>query len=171
VTGTNTERQPPQWLEGGRRPINDDFKADPRCRCIGRQEYFDESVEALEVCQSLCVRCSLFQDCTRWTLENYERQPFFIYAGMTASVREKIWMGAVEYYDWRREWHKRYHLAKRARKALKTKLGKRTRKDAELPPCPYCRSPRVHRNGRTPDKSKQRYRCNNCRFSFYQEAL
>lgn len=169
MTGTNTVRQPPAWLDGGQAPT-DDFKMDPRCRCIGRQEYFDESVEALEICQSLCVRCPMFQDCVRWTLDNFDRQPYFIYAGMTANVRHKINDGEMDFYDWRQEWHRNAHLAKRARKILKNKLGKRTRKDAELPPCPYCRSPKVQRNGRTPT-DKQRYRCGNCRFSFYQEAL
>jgi len=88
--------------------------------CIGHRDlFFQESIEALAQCQGLCVKCPLFQDCTRWTLANYEALEFGIFAGLTEQVRARIFYGAEEYYDWRRDWHRSNYTRKLVRRAYK----------------------------------------------------
>jgi len=142
--------------------------------CIGhRDTYFDDSLEALEIAQSLCVRCPLFQDCTRWTLS----QPFHyledgIFAGLTPVVRMRILTGKVEYYDWRREWNRRHFARKRARQRLRQVRGKRRAGKTVMPPCATCGSTdNVCRNGMNGPRTRQRYRCTDCQATFYGEEL
>jgi len=114
---------PPLWITA---PATEDFKSDPRCRCIGKQHlYFDDSIEALAACQALCASCPLFQPCTRWTLQNYKLQPFGIFAGLTEHVRARIFYGAEEWYDWRTDWRQRYakKLIKRRYHAAELRRG------------------------------------------------
>jgi|SRR6516162_10185182 len=169
-------RRVPLWVRGR---ATDDFLEDPRRLCIGREEFFQETLEALEVCQGLCVRCPVFQDCTRWTLVNYDRQPYFIFAGLTQDVRGRIHAGIENYYDWRQDWRKA-HLseriaARKLRQNYKAGERKRTQAKVEMPPCPYCdQRDMVCRNGRQvnivlPDR--QRYHCRTCNRNFQGEEL
>jgi len=167
-----TRRRTPIWVRG---QATDDFLADQRRPCIGRDEYFQESLEALEVCQGLCVRCPVFQDCTRWTLANYDRQPYYIFAGLTQDVRGRIHAGIEVYYDWRQEWRKA-HLtqriaARKLRENYQAGERKRARAKAEMPPCPHCgERATVFRNGRQANKpDRQRYHCRTCNKNFLEE--
>jgi len=171
-TGTTRRRQPPLWLKGGRRPITDSFKRDPRCGCIGKRDlYFDDSMEALAVAQSICARCPLFQDCTRWTLDNLDGLEYGIFAGLTPHVRSKIADGEP-YYDWRREWSRAHYARKLVRaRGRKYPLGTTSRRRA-VPVCVYCGSDAsVWRNGRNAARTHQRYRCADCRKGFIGEEL
>ena len=154
---------------------DDSFKADDRRPCIGRHEYFDDTIEALAVCQSLCVTCPVFQDCTRWTLANYDRQPYFTFAGMNERVRARINTGEP-YYDWRRDWNRRYYTRRKAAKSSRTRYksgrGKRAQARAEMPPCPICLSHMtVTRYGRDQTTNCQRYHCATCKKTFKGEPL
>lgn len=156
----------PLWIRGR---SDDSFKADDRRPCIGRHEYFDDTIEALAVCQSLCVTCPVFQDCTRWTLSNYDRDPYFIYAGLTQDVRGRIHAGLESYYDWRKDW-RRTHLTERvaARKLRASYLAgerKRAKAKTEMPHCPHCdHQDAVRRNGF--QDGHQRYHCRTCNKAF-----
>lgn len=165
-------RHTPLWVRGR---SDDSFKTDLRRPCIDRHEYFDTTIEALAVCQSLCVTCPVFQDCTRWTLENYDRQPYFTYAGMPEQVRARINAGEP-YYDWRREWNKRYWTGRKTAKAYRLRSrsgqGKRAQAKAEMPPCPLCLTHlAVTRYGRDQTTNCQRYHCADCRKTFQGESL
>jgi hypothetical protein len=166
-------RRTPLWIRGR---SDDSFKADLRRPCLDRHEYFDNSIEALAVCQSLCVNCPVFQDCTRWTLANYDRQPYFTYAGMSERVRARINAGEP-YYDWRRDWNKRHrrYTKRRADEIYRVRYrsgrSKRAQAKAEMPPCPICLNHlTVNRSGRDRD-SHQRYHCTSCKKTFQGEQL
>lgn len=148
----------PLWVRGRPSP---DFLSDPRRMCMGKWElFFSESVEALEACQSLCLKCPLFQDCTRWALTR--DLEFGTFAGLTPGVRVKIRAG-TPYYDWRRGWNQRNR---------RKPPGKRSRGRGEMPPCVNCETPdKVVRYGRSRESNRQRYWCRTCRKTFLGEQL
>lgn len=162
-------RRTPLWAFG---QATSDFLDDSRRPCVGRHEYFQESLEALEVCQGLCVTCPVFQDCTRWTLANYDRQPYYIFAGLTQDVRGRIHAGLESYYDWRKDWH-RTHLtervaARKLRASYQAGERKRAKAKTEMPHCPHCgHQDTVCRNGLQEDRQhRQRYHCRTCDKNF-----
>jgi hypothetical protein len=148
----------PLWVRGRPSP---DFLSDPRRQCIGKWElFFEESIEALEACQALCLKCPLFQDCTRWALTH--DLEFGIFAGLTPGVRAKIHAG-TPYVDWRRGWKQRQR---------RTPKGKRTKGQAEKPPCVHCGcQDKIVRYGRSRESNRQRYLCRICRKTFLGEEL
>jgi|SRR5215831_9827100 len=110
----NPKRRPPLWLRGR---YNRSFLEDPRRQCIGKRDlFFDDSIEALAACQALCVKCPVFQDCTRWALANYDALEFGTFAGLSEQVRRRIAEGVEEYYDWRRNWHRTNYIRKLAKR-------------------------------------------------------
>jgi hypothetical protein len=166
-------RRTPIWVRGEATP---DFLADPRRKCIGKQDlFFDEStIEAVLVCQGLCASCPVFQACTRWTLymARQEGNPleFGVFAGLTPRVRERIAAGQP-YYDWRRDWHRSRYTKIRASRIYKTGRTSPDPRPAQ-PPCPYCGSPiHVRRHGRDRPTNRQRYQCSSCHTSFLGETL
>jgi predicted RNA-binding Zn-ribbon protein involved in translation (DUF1610 family) len=129
-------------------------------------------IQALADAQAICARCPVFQDCTRWTLANYPNLEFGIFAGLTPSVREKLWNGDIDYYDWRQDWAKRWYVTHRAqlraKRLLEAGQGKRAQAKANMPVCPHCgQNSTVCRNGTV--RNKQRYRCTDCNKNFSQE--
>jgi hypothetical protein len=141
--------------------------------------YFDEGIEALATCQSICVRCPVFRDCTRWALANYENLEYGTFAGLTQDVRRRIYQGKETYYDWRQEWNRRHWKARLAAKTLRERYlaGERKRSLAktDMPPCPLCdQQDYVSRNGRQTHRGqpdRQRYHCRNCNRNFQGEEL
>lgn len=173
IAGMNVIRIP-LWYRGYATP---DFLDDPRRGCIGKRDlYFDESIEALAACQAICVLCPVFQDCTRWSMEQHRlgNLEFGIFAGLTPHIRDKIVAGQKAYYDWRREWNRHHYVhriaADSSRRAYRAGRGKRKQAKAEMPRCVRCDSrERVCRYGR--EGSHQRYRCYACRLSFLGKEL
>jgi len=174
-------RKTPLWVRGAPSP---DFWDDPRRGCAtptGRPNdlFFGDTIEDLAACQAICVICPLFQDCTRWTLANYSDLSDGIFAGLTEQVRARINAGIEPYYDWRREWNKRYWSGRKAQAAQKRLLregnGKRSQSKAVMPPCPHCHAnDRVCMNGRSTNAKRadrQRYRCTGCQRNFVGEEL
>lgn len=110
-------RRTPLWSRGR---VSGQFLSDPRRMCLGHeQEYFGETLEALAICQSLCVKCPVFEACTRYALF-YAGEPGMtdgIWAGLTPHVRAKITReeNPEPYYDWRREWNRKNYTRIRAR--------------------------------------------------------
>lgn len=164
----------PLWSRGRATP---DFLDDPRRGCIGKRDlYFDESIEALAATQAICVVCTLFEDCTRWAIQQHRlgHLEFGIFAGLTPHVRDKIVEGEKAYYDWRRDWNRRHYVPRMAagtyRRAYRAGQSKRKRAKAEMPLCVRCHSrERVCRYGR--ERRRQRYRCYACRLSFLGEEF
>jgi hypothetical protein len=171
----------PLWVRGIASP---DFLSDPRRECdthTGRFNdlFFDESIEALAGAQAICVRCPLFQDCTRWALAHYDELHYGTFAGLTADVRARIHAGVEQYYDWRRSWNKRYYSQRKAqaveKRFLRAGNGKRRQSKVNMPSCPHCEEiDHVCLNGRSrnitrPDR--QRYRCTACKKNFLGEEL
>jgi hypothetical protein len=169
-------RRTPLWVRG---TISPDFVNDPSRGChtpTGRPNnlFFDDSIEALAACQAICVTCPVFRDCTRWTLANYQDLPFGIFAGLSEHVRARIHAGTEQYYDWRRDWNRRYYSGRKAqaaqRRLLRSGEGKRRRSKDTMPPCPHCgQTDHVCLNGRSinakrPDR--QRHRCTDCKKNF-----
>jgi hypothetical protein len=163
----NPRRRPPLWIRG--KPT-DEFLADPRRRCIGKGDlYFDNSPDALAACRTLCAKCPLFQDCTRWALANFESIQFYTVAGMSQHVRARIHAGLVEYYDWRPDWRRATGLAMTY---YKRGSGKLAQAKQEMPPCDRCESPvAVTRYGRDRRTGRQRYQCKRCDVRFLGEEL
>ena len=151
----------PLWVRGRPSPA---FLSDPRRMCIGKWElFFDESIEALAACQALCVKCALFQECTRWALTR--DLEFGVFAGLTPQVRSRIRLTGEQYYDWRRGWSRRRRTKNRI-------SGKFSQGRREMPPCVNCGLPdRVVRYGRSRESNRQRYQCRACRKTFLGETL
>lgn len=169
----------PLWVHG---VLDPDFALRGAClTSTGRPNeiYFDDTLEALEACQAICVRCPVFRDCTRYTLGHYNDLEFGIFAGLTADVRRRIHQGRETYYDWRQDWTRRHWRERLAVKKLKEqyKAGdrKRSRSKDGMPPCPFCEGRDcVFRNGRQVNSvlpTRQRYHCRACNRNFQGEEL
>lgn len=172
-------RRTPLWVRG---VLDPNFTLQGACITpTGRvnELYFDDSIEALEACQAICVRCPVFRDCTRWTLSNYENLEFGTFAGLSEHVRKRIYQGRETYYDWRQDWTRRHWkerlAAKRLREGYRAGDRKRTRSKGEMPPCPFCEGHDcVFRNGRQARRTlpdAQRYHCRICNKNFLGEEL
>lgn len=121
---TNPHNQrPPLWVYGGHKPASDDFKANPRCNCKERWDYFfSEDLTDQAVARGLCATCPMLRPCTRWTLENFESLPEGIFAGMDAAWRRRIYYGVETYWDWAKEFNRAQVLA-RAAARQRARLG------------------------------------------------
>lgn len=172
-------RRTPLWVHGRLDPY---FAVNGAClTSTGRPNeiYFDDTIEALEACQAICVRCPVFRDCTRYSLTHYNDLEFGIFAGLTAGVRKRIHEGKEVYYDWRQDWNKRHWAEKLAAKKLREQYRagerKRAKSKEDMTPCPFCeQQDTVSRNGRQPrsmQPDRQRYHCRGCNRNFLGEEL
>lgn len=176
ASATNPQsKQPPVWFRVGmRRPINDEFKKDQRCNCIGKKEFFfSDDLSDQAIARKLCAECPLLHPCTLWTLTTWQLQPYGIFAGMDPDQRARIAMGREDYWDWARDFN---YAAKAARAAArmreKNRIRKRDQRRAELPLCPGCgNSQHIIREGRDRNTNRQQYQCTACGPYFLGEEL
>lgn len=169
-----TEKHPPLWLYGGTKPATDDFKRDGRCNCINQPDvFFSDDLSDKVIAKKMCAECAMLHPCTRWTLENYDRQTEGIFAGMDSDQRRRIANGQERYTDWSKEFNFTQRLARAAaRQRDRRGIRKRDRRQAEMPCCPGCGSNQyVVREGRDKTVNRQQYQCTACGPYFLGEEL
>jgi uncharacterized protein YbaR (Trm112 family) len=175
LTTTNPDNhKPPLWVYGGAKPATDDFKRNPRCNCIGRQEYFfSDDLSYRAIAQSLCATCPMLHPCTRWTLENFLFLPDGIFAGMDYEWRARIYSGKETYWDWAKGFNRARKLTRaNYRKREQMGMAKRDQRLIEIPLCPRCQHNQdVVRRGRDKATDRQQYACTTCRRSFLGEEI